>query len=165
MRLRLVILSTVLIAGAPAHAHSRANATRFTWEATPCAAACAPWVGNGFSPCASPFPPGGYADVITSPAPPLPAGKNVWVLEVTLDQFGRWEPYICDAETRAELANGTHAIDEPCQFWGGPMPPLDQLDCHLDMSTPAAPGRTYVLRAYNFASAEPAIGRYWYLAI
>lgn len=144
--LALVVMAPAL----PASASHTAGAVHFSFSAdVPCLVACSYWVDNGFTPCEAPFPPGSYEDKITTAAPTPPAGK-LGLLTFEIFPTYDWDSFICaNTPAREELASGAYAVGDPCDGILGPDDPTGT-GCAESATIPTNPGRTYVLRAYNW---------------
>lgn len=158
-------VATAAAIGSPANAHTIPGATDVTYEALPCAVACAYWVNNGFTPCEVPFPPGSYDDVLTTPAPTAPPGRII-ILEATIYPKIDYDLFACDsAPPYTQLSQGLQDWGAPCD--GGPLREDDflPLACHEDMSLPLMAGKQVILRAYNWSDVFPAPGQYRFVFI
>lgn len=162
------LIAALAIFGAtaqPAAAHSGPpGASEVTFEALPCAVACAYWLDNGFEACERPFPPGSYADHLTAPAPAPPEGKRVVVLEATIDPKVDWDLFLCESEPPHRGYPRGHILGEPCDNLLGSNN-LVPVGCHEDYSAPLKVGQTVILRAYNWSDPLPTTGRYWFTFI
>lgn len=161
-RVCAIIAAIPLLFPIAVRAHTDPNVIEVTWEALPCVGLCR-WntAEGGFPACEAPFPPWGFDDVVTAPAPAAPPGM-ITVLEATIDPAIDWDLWICaDNPSSAELAVGANIIGEPCQNTVGPNSVVP-VGCHEDASTPLREGQTVVLRAFNFLDIPRATGRYWF---
>lgn len=156
----VVIAMIALLLPTAVRAHPGPDATDVTFEALPCAGACAYWQ-SAPSPCEAPFPPWAFDDVVTAPAPAAPPGM-ITVLEATIDPAVDWDLWICaNHPSRVELAQGANIIGEPCQNALGPSSVVPA-GCHEDASTPVREGQTVILRAFNYLDIPTATGCYWF---
>lgn len=168
MRAAVVSFALMLAAApTPAGAHTYPGATPVEWEALPCAVACSYWVDNGYTPCAHPFPPGSFDDVLTAPAPGAPG--SVTVLEAVIDPAVDWDLFICVGDPPTDQAcpaggECSSILGEPCDNPLGANH-VAPVACHEDVSIPIAMGERVTLRAYNWSDPLPVSGRYWFTFI
>lgn len=157
----LAVASLAVAPGARAHTVGGGGGEHEYFGAIPCAVACSYWVGNGFTPCERPFPPGSYLDHITNPAPAPPPGRHIIILEATLDAEVDWDLFLCrSSPPYTELLVGTGQLyEEPCDNRVGDNSPLP-IGCHEDFSAVLVAGQTVIMRAYNWSDALPAMGRW-----
>jgi hypothetical protein len=141
--------------------------------AVPCAALCSYWpVGEraGFTPCEYPFPAGSFIDIVTEPAPAIPAGKTHAVLQMKIYPTLDWDSWICAVGTgvgngtQRQLAQGAHDLGSPCDNILGSNNPV-ATGCQEKATTPATPGTRYVLRAYNWSDPGDCPGEYTWIFI
>lgn len=140
--------------------------------AVPCGTLCAYWTGPsdaGFKACENPFPAGSWVDIVTPPAPPVPAGKNkVLLLLETFPQVD-WDTFICGrlsngTNNGGELARGVNLVGENCDNLLGPENPAP-IGCEERAMAPVTSGSRYVLRAYNWLDPAPLPGRYSWIFV
>jgi hypothetical protein len=163
-----VLLATVPAAGG---AHAETPYTPISFHAPiPCMAVCSYWdvpTRLGYTPCEYPFPEGGYADVVVR-APAMPPGKSHLVLEFEIYPALDYDAFICDKPATGnngmQLATGANQVGEACSGILGPND-VSGTGCPEHASTPAVPGHSYVLRAYNWQDFPDCPGAYRFIAL
>ncbi|HVL33387.1 MAG TPA: hypothetical protein VM600_07385 [Actinomycetota bacterium] len=118
----------------------------------------------GYKACENPFPPNSWVDKITEPAPTPPSGKKV-ILVFEATPMIDWDTFICaNTSARTQLAQGANILGENCDNILGPDNPVP-VGCAEKSQAPATPGRTYILRAYNYSDIADLHGKYTWLLV
>lgn len=159
-RLAVFVLTAALLGQGGAHAGEISREDGVFALAAPCAIACSYWVGNGFAPCESDFPPGSFAEVLTAPAP---TAVGLVVGEFKISPTVDWDAFVCSYPERKLIAQGANLLGGTCRGMP-PVPPNTlPVGCDEYASWVATPGKRYTLLAYNWSDyAElPYRLRWW----
>jgi hypothetical protein len=177
----LAALAYVATAALPAHAAEDVKKAGERWvfpEAgtIPCSVAltvdvCAyntPASALGYRACENPFPEGSYYDVVTTPAPTVPAGKKM-IVELRASPAVDWDTWICarlsnGSHDGGELAQGANVLGQLCDNFLGPDNPVP-IGCIETADAPAEPGHQYVFRAYNYFDVSDCPAQYDWLFV
>lgn len=166
MRKLLLVGALVLAAIAPAlPAQARHfGSHNLTLQAeVPCMVVCSYWIDQGFTACETPFPPGSYDDFITPAFPALPAG-GVGLLSFEIFPLLDWDSFVCaNTPGKEELGRGANVIGELCDGILGPSDP-SSTGCKEEVAIVAQPGKSYVLRGYNWQDLPTCPARYTFSA-
>jgi hypothetical protein len=118
--------------------------TGFAGEADP--------TDTAVSTCGDPFPTGGYADHVVK----APKGANTLVF--TIRPQVDWDSYICSVPAKGKksqvLGSGANTVGADCLH-----------GCVETISIRVRPGRSYILRAYNWSDPAPCPAQYRFLSI
>ncbi|HVL33386.1 MAG TPA: hypothetical protein VM600_07380 [Actinomycetota bacterium] len=172
---KFLIVSMVVAALAgmtpAANGHAGSHNVSFPVAGTvPCGLAadtCAyntPGRAAGYKACENPFPPSSWVDKITEAAPTPPSGKKVILVFESSPQLD-WDTWICaNTSAKTQLAQGANVLGENCDNIAGPDNPIP-VGCQEKAQAPATPGRTYILRAYNYSDVTDLHGKYTWLFV
>ncbi|HVL33385.1 MAG TPA: hypothetical protein VM600_07375 [Actinomycetota bacterium] len=172
--LLLALVCAFMIGAVPAQSHGGSHNVTFPVAGTvPCGVPgggvdlCAYNIiaeTAGYKACENPFPPGSWIDKVTEAAPTPPSGKKV-ILVFESSPMLDWDTWICaNTSARTQLAQGANIFGENCDNIVGPDNPLP-IGCQEKAQAPATPGRTYILRAYNYSDIADLHGKYTWLFV